>query len=101
MIRISDSARVIIFRVGVVLLLVGAALVIWVWPRFNSLPTYQRIASLIPIMCSYPMLRVDRYCNWASVHGLERGYAVGALIAPPMLLLGSIVWFIASPATHG
>jgi hypothetical protein len=101
MISITQRVRDIIFRAGIALFVIGGALFFWAYQRFDDLPNYQRIAVLIPVMTSYVMLRIDQYRNWDSVKGLERGYAIGALIAPPMLLLGSIAWFIAAPNVRG
>ena len=101
MISITQRTRDIIFRGGIALFLAGAALVCWAFQRFDDLPNYQRIAVLIPAVTSYAMLRIDQYRNWDSVKGLDRGYAIGALIAPPMLLLGSLIWFVAAPGVRG
>lgn len=101
MISISQRTRDIIFRVGIALFVVGGALAYWSLQRFNDLPNYLRIAVLAPIMTSYVMLRIDQYRNWSTVKGIARGYAIGALLAPPMLLVGSLVWLLAAPTAHG
>jgi hypothetical protein len=56
---------------------------------------------MIPVMAAFPMVRIDLYKNWHATKGLERGWAIGALSAPPMLLLGSMIWFFAVPHAHG
>ncbi|MFC3814627.1 hypothetical protein [Lysobacter sp. GCM10012299] len=101
MIAINQRTRDIIFRAGIALFLAGAALVCWAFQRFDDLPNYLRIAILIPAVSSYAMLRIDQYRNWDSVKGLDRGRAIGALIAPPLLLLGSLVWLITAPGVRG
>jgi hypothetical protein len=101
MISISQTSRDIIFRAGIALLVVGGVLVLWAFNDFDALPNYLRLALPIPITISYVMLRVDQYRDWASVQGADRGYAIGALLAPPLLLLGSIIWLVAAPGAHG
>ncbi len=101
MIVVSQSTRDVIFRSGVALLIVGAALAVWAFQDFEALPNYLRIACLIPVVTAQAMLRIDQYRNWSSVHGLTRGYAVGALIVPPMLLIGSLIWLVVAPSAHG
>jgi hypothetical protein len=101
MIPITQRTRDIVFRAGIALFLMGGALVLWSFPRFNELPNFLRIAVLIPITSSYAMLRIDQYRNWSSVKGAARGYAIGALIGPPLLVIGSLAWFLAAPTVRG
>jgi hypothetical protein len=101
LITITQRARDIIFRTGIALLIVSAGTVLWAFQRFDELPNYLRIALLIPLTTSYAMLRIDQYRDWESVKGLDRGHAIGALIAPPLLLFGSLFWFLTSPGARG
>ena len=101
MLTISQTTRDRVFRAGITLFVLGGVLLLWSFQRFDSMPNYLRIAVVIPIMTSYVMVRVDQYRNWDAIKGAERGYAIGALLAPPMLLLGSLLWFLAAPAVHG
>jgi len=97
---ISQKTRDNIFRAGVALLIGGGALALWAYQDFDKLPNYLRIASLIPVMSSYAMLQVDQYRDWASVQGIDRVHAIGALLAPPLLLIGSLIWLFAAPDAH-
>ncbi|RAN75782.1 hypothetical protein B5P43_25825 [Bacillus sp. SRB_336] len=101
MLTINQTTRDLIFRAGIAFFVVGGLLVLWSLPRFDNMPNYLRIAVAIPVMTSYVMLRIDQYRNWESVKGAERGYAIGALLAPPMLLLGSLLWFLVAPTVRG
>ena len=83
------------------LALPGLGLVYWAFQRYDTLPNYLRIAVLLPLLSSYPMLRVDLYRDWPSVQGLTRGYAIGALIAPPILLVGCLIWLVIAPDARG
>jgi len=102
MLVISDKNRNLIFGMGIAMFAVGVAVLYWASPpRFDQLPNYQRIAVVIPFLCSYPLLLVDSYRSWSSVHGIRRFVAMCALIGPPVLLLGCIVWFLAAPNVRG
>lgn len=97
MLAITDRTRNIIFYSGATLLVAGGALVYLLWPEFEALPNYQRLAALIPLATSHPMLQVDRYRNWSSVQGLDRGRAIGALLLPVVLVIGSLAWMLVAP----
>lgn len=56
MLAITDRTRNIIFYSGATLLVAGGALVYLLWPEFEALPNYQRLAALIPLATSHPML---------------------------------------------
>jgi len=101
MISITQKARDVVFRVGIALFLVAAALLYWAFQRFDDLPNYQRLAVFVPMASSFAMLHIDQYRNWDSVKGRERGYAIAALVVPPMLLLASLIWFVAAPGVRG
>ncbi|OOG49216.1 hypothetical protein B0E50_07460 [Rhodanobacter sp. C01] len=101
MLKITQKTRNQIFYAGVVLALAGGGLAYWAFQRYNTLPNYLRIAVLIPLLCSYPMLIVDKYRDWASVQGIARGYAIGALIGPPLLLVGCLIWLVVAPDARG
>jgi hypothetical protein len=101
MIPINQKTRDIVFRAGIALFLLGGALALWSLQRFDDLPNFLRIAVAIPITSSYAMLRVDQYRNWSSVKGISRGYAIGALIVPPLLVVGSLLWLLAAPTARG
>ncbi|MGD9521654.1 MAG: hypothetical protein AB7V67_06960 [Tepidiphilus sp.] len=97
MLNISNKTRDKIFYAGVALLLIGGALVYWALQHFDALPNYFRLVSLLPVMSGAAMLQIDNYRNWSNVHGLAKGRAIGALIAPPMLLLGATLWWLIAP----
>lgn len=97
----SQMSRNSVFYAGIALLIIGGVLTIWAFKHFDALPNYLRLAVFLPITSSYVMLRVDQYRNWDSVRGIERGYAIGALLAPVLLLAGSIIWFVVAPSAHG
>jgi hypothetical protein len=101
LINVTQRTRDIVFRMGIALLIVGAGLVFWAFQYFDQIPNYLRIALLIPLTTSYAMIRIDQYRDWTSVNGLDRGHAIGALLVPPLLLLGSLFWLITSPGTRG
>jgi hypothetical protein len=101
LINITQRTRDIIFWSGMGLLIVGLAIVYWAFQRFDELPNYLRIAIAIPATTSYAMLRIDQYRNWDSVKGLDRGHAIGALLVPPLLLLGSLFWLVTAPDARG
>jgi len=101
LITVTQRTRDIIFWTGIVLLIVGTALMYWAFQRLGTLPNYLRMAVLVPLMTSYAMLRVDQYRNWDSVQGFDRVHAIGALLTPPLLLLASLVLLIIAPDDIG
>ena len=97
MLRILRKNRDPIFYAGAVLLLVGGALAYWALQRFDAMPNYQRLAVLLPLATAAAMLHVDVYRNWSSVDAAARCRAMGALVIPPILLVGTVVWWLAAP----
>jgi len=101
-VRFFDTATTeLIRRTGFVLLVIGGAAALLTLAYWDALPNWLAIAAMIPVMAAFPMVRIDLYKNWHATKGLERGWAIGALSAPPMLLLGSMIWFFAVPHAHG
>jgi hypothetical protein len=100
MLRVSPRTRDLIFYSGAVLLLGGGALAYWALQRFDAMPNYQRLAVLLPLAAAEAMLHVDAYRNWSSVDVAARGRAIGALVLPPILLVGTAVWWLAAPESR-
>ena len=92
-ISISDRTAKRIEVAGIALMLMGGGLAAWALDRFDALPNYQRLALLVPLATSLPMVFVEYYR--APVSGYWGGRAIGALLAPPLLALGAVAWYLA------
>jgi hypothetical protein len=92
LLNVSDQTAQHIRDAGVVLMLVGGLLAAWALQRFDELPNYQRLALVLPLVTSFPLVWVDSYR--APLRGYWGGKAIGALIAPLAVALGSIIWYL-------
>jgi hypothetical protein len=93
LINISDNTANRIQVAGIVLMLLGGGLAAWALGRFEELLNYQRLALLLPLLTSFPMICVEDYR--ASIEGYWGGRAIGVLLAPPLVALGAVVWYLA------
>jgi hypothetical protein len=93
-IKISDRSAIAIRDLGVAVLLFGGVFAAWGIAHFSQLPNYLRLAILLPFLVAKPMISVDLYRNWESVHGYWRGQAIGFLLAPPLVAAGSVIWYL-------
>jgi hypothetical protein len=101
MMRIEDRTRNLILYGGILLLIAGFALFYLALQRFETLPNHLRLASLIPLTSAMVMLRVDVYRDWSAATWSAKGGAIGALIAPPMLVIGVMAWWLTAPDAIG
>lgn len=92
-ITISDRTAKRIEFTGIALMLLGGGLAVWALGRFEALPNYQRLAFLVPLMTSFPMIFVEVYRS--PLKGYWGGRAIAALLVPPLLALGAIIWYLA------
>ena len=86
---------------GACLLVGGGVLAWWAFQHFDSLPNYLRLGAVVPLLVSYPMLSIRAYINWHVLDMRHKGHAAGALIAPILVALGALMWYIESPGTYG
>ena len=95
------ASRNVIFWSGVALLIVGMLTLYEAYPRFDSFPNWQRLATLIPLAIAWPMVWIDAYLDWKSVTGYNRGYLFVAPAIPVLLAIAALAWFLISPSTRG
>ena len=91
------KSRRIVFWSGIVLGMGGFFLLRWSRKVFDDLTNYQRLAVLLPLMYSLPMVHVDTLDDWAHASTLRRIRAVGAVIMPLLLTIGCLMWLILAP----
>jgi hypothetical protein len=100
MINAIRQNRTLLLWTGFILLIGGGALVYFVSPRFESLPNYKRIALLVPLTLSLPLLHVDSYLNWNTIGVVEKWRAATAPFWPVLLTLGAVAWFFSDPTAR-
>ena len=90
----TAEKRRAIFNAGVALFAGGLLIIVWVDGRFSELPSYARIALLLPLSYSVPLLNIDTFANWSDSPGYARIRAGGALCTSIMLTIACLGWFV-------
>lgn len=98
--QLSDKTRNIVYYSGIALLIGGAALAYWSIQKYEGLPNYQRLALLLPMFASGPLMHVDDFRNWDSIPTANRIKAAGAVIVPVILFLGAAIWWLTAPGAR-
>jgi hypothetical protein len=95
----SDPAVRIIRIVGAALLALSLAFGVWAYPRWDSLPNFLRLALLIPFAFGVPLFSIRDYGpDWAGLSPLNKGRAIGWLLAPFVITVGAVAWYLSDPA---
>jgi len=96
--NISDNTRDRIRDAGVALMVLGGLLAAWGLAHFDQLPNYLRLLSTLPFFCSVPMACVEDYRNWESLRGYWGGKAIAFLLAPFVVAVGALIWYLVDPS---
>ena len=84
--------------VGGVLALFGVVVFVVAMQRFNSLPNYQRLASLVPLTWGCALLSVDTLRDWNNSEHFGRKFAIGSVLGAVGLPIGTILWWLFDPS---
>jgi hypothetical protein len=96
MISITVKQRNTIFYSGLLLFILSIASYLLLFREIAELPDYLFIACIIPLTASLAMLFIDKYRAWDTLTSRERYYASYMLLATPIFILGSAIYYIKS-----
>ena len=82
---------------GNILFVCGLVIVFLGMRQFPRLVNYQRIAIMLPLVWSLPLIYVDAFANWSTTSGYLRTKAVGGVIVAVILTVGCLGWFLVAP----
>ena len=87
--------------VGSALLVVGVILLIFVWPHFDALPNFERLAVLVPACWGGALTCAETYRNWPTSDYFARMFASSCALGSVGLPIGSLLWWLGDPTAMG
>jgi hypothetical protein len=90
LVRVVNWAGMALFGVGIGLFFVEGK-------HFQSMVNYQRLALLLPLVYSIPMLHIDTLADWSKASTTDRIRAAGTIVVAVLLTGGVLFWLIVDP----
>ena len=93
----ESNSRRSVYWCGVGLFVGGLVLFFTVGKHYSSLLNYQRLALMLPLVYSIPLLSFDTLANWSTASRYDRIRAMSALICAIILTIGFVYWLLVAP----
>ena len=93
----NSNTRRLIFWFGIGLFLCGLVLCQWSLRVHDRLFNYQRLATMLPLAYSLPMLSIGTITNWEKSTFNLKAWAVCGVIVSVILTVGCLIWLITAP----
>lgn len=90
--RIRPPFQTIILALGICLFVAGGLIAWFAFSRYDALPDYLKLAAVIPLLVSYPMLSVRAYANWNKLSPHYKAHIAMAVAAPILVGFGVLMW---------
>jgi hypothetical protein len=96
----SRRVRTAVFGSGALVLLGGIALCVGLRDRYESLPNFLRVASLIPVTLGAMMLSVNTFNDWDRPPPETRGRATFLAMIVLLEIFGALAWLLFAPTAR-
>jgi hypothetical protein len=90
-----------ILGVGLAVMLVGIAVVIWAGPRFEAMANYQRLGSLLPLAFGGMLVAISGFATWDEESIQGKGWAISLALGFVLVVAGTIGWWVFAPDVRG
>lgn len=87
-------------HVGLGLMVIGLALIVWVLKSIDEVPNYLRVAALLPIFVGQVVANLGTFRYWDDRSDAERIRAGASVILAVMTAAAAVVWFITAPGAR-